>query len=271
MTRHVLLLNSDKPEVLRALTRRSDVRVRVLTRERYVSFHEGLETAVVENFEDLTQVGTAAYELAASGPVDHVVAATEKSIVAASLIRSLLGVPGLSFDQALWTSHKRAMKDRLRTAGLPTADFSQVATVADIPSAAERIGWPVVVKPVFGSGSRSTHRLSSSRNFAVKLRSGALDDLAARGVPVLVEEQLRVLDEYHCDGLVHGGEIVSAAVSRYFDPPLDAPGNLQGSHWSLLGALPPNASWSCTGRWYVPCAYATASPIWRCSQRRTGT
>lgn len=230
MTRHVLLLNSDKPEALGALARRTDVRVRVLTRKRYTAFHEGLPTATVESFEDLTQVGRAAYELAGSDRIDRVIAATEKSIVAAALVRSLLGVPGLSLDQALWTSHKRSMKQRLRAAGLPTSAFSQVAAVVDVPVAAGAIGWPVVVKPVLGSGSRDTHRLSSPEDFNGKLRSGALDGLSARGVPILVEAQVRVRDEYHCDGVVQEGEIVSAAVSRYFIPPLDVSGNLHGSH-----------------------------------------
>ncbi|WP_306368982.1 acetyl-CoA carboxylase biotin carboxylase subunit family protein [Nocardiopsis sp. CC223A] len=237
--RGVLLLNSDKPEVLRVLRRRPDVRVRVLARDRYADFHSGWETVPLPGFEDLTAVGEAARRVAESGPVDAVIAATEKGIVAAALVRALLGVPGTSLDQAVWTSHKRAMKERLRAAGIPVADFVQVPNLAGVPDAVACLGGPAVVKPVFGSGSRATHRLASPRDAAERAAAGELDDLAARGVPILVERRLTVLDEYHCDGLLHAGEIHAAAASCYFAPPLDAPGGLQGSR--LLDPADPHA------------------------------
>ncbi|URM89122.1 ATP-grasp domain-containing protein [Streptomyces sp. MRC013] len=223
MTRQVLLLNSDKPEVVRALADRADLRVRVLTRKAYAGLYTGWETAFVDSFEDLSQVERAAYELVSGGPVDHVIAATEKSVLPAGLIRSLLGLPGPTFDQSLWAAHKRAMKARLRSAGLPVADFAQAATVDDIPRAARRIGWPVMVKPVFGSGSRCTYRLDSQEEFDARRLSGGFEALAARRVPVQVERLVRFRDEYHCDGVVRGGRVRLAAVSRYFTPPLHTP------------------------------------------------
>ncbi|MBW5420714.1 ATP-grasp domain-containing protein [Streptomyces sp. BG9H] len=229
MTRQVLLLNSDKPEVMRTLASRTDLRVRVITRKAYAGLYTEHESALVDSFEDLSQVERAAYELARGGPFDHVVAATEKSIVAAGLIRSLLDLPGPTFDQSLWAAHKYAMKKKLRSAGLPVADFEQAATVDGIPEAAQALGWPVMVKPVLGSGSKCTYRLDSQEEFDVRRRAGDLDDLAGRGVPVQVESVVPLLREYHCDGVVRGGRVMASAVSQYFTPPLVTPSEYNSS------------------------------------------
>ncbi|MGW7298979.1 ATP-grasp domain-containing protein [Streptomyces sp. NPDC054829] len=230
MTRQVLLLNSDKPEVLRALTRRPDVTVRVMTRKVYADLYRDHETAYVDSFADLTQVEQAAYELAAHGPVDHVIAATEKSVVAAGLVRALLGVPGPGVDQSLWAAHKRAMKDRLRAAGLPVTDHAQAATLFDVPGAAERTGWPIMIKPVFGAASKCTYRVDSEEEFRERHGSGDFADLAAGRLPIQVERLVRFTHEYHCDGVVHEGQVAHAAVSRYYLPPLRITPNLNSGY-----------------------------------------
>ncbi|MEV5844058.1 hypothetical protein AB0M32_19045 [Streptomyces sp. NPDC051985] len=226
MTRQVLLLNSDKPEVNDILARRPDVRVRVITRKVYADLYHGLDVAYVDGFDDLTQVERAAYELTAGGPVDHVIAATEKSVVPAGLVRSLLGVPGLGFDQSLWAAHKRAMKDRLRDAGLPVTPHAQAASLDEVERAAGVTGWPVIVKPVFGAAAKATYRVDSPADLAARHRAGEFADLAARRLPVQVERLVRFSDEYHCDGVVHRGEVARAAVSRYLVSPMRIPKDL---------------------------------------------
>jgi hypothetical protein len=230
VTRQVVLLNSDKPEVLRALATRTDVRVRVIAARRYASLYGDHETAFVDSFEDLGQVRDAAYELARGGPVDHVLAATEKAVLPGGLVRGLLGVPGPTFDQSLWATHKRAMKDRLRAVGVPVTPHAQAATVDEVPRAATATGWPVMIKPVFGSGSTCTHRVDSVEAFTELHRVGTFDDLAARQVPVQVERLVRFESEYHCDGVLYRGEVHRAAVSRYFVPPLQIPRDLDCSY-----------------------------------------
>jgi L-arginine-specific L-amino acid ligase len=219
-TKQVLLLNSDRPEVLRVLRARADVDIRVMTRRGHAGMYRQHPLALVDDFSDLTQVQAAAYELAAHGPVDYVIAATEKSVVAAGLVRSLLGVPGPGFEQSLWSAHKRAMKDRLRAAGLPVTRHAQVATLDEVPRAALRTGWPVVIKPVLGTGSNYTYRIDTPDEFAERHRDGAFTDLADLRLPVLVERAVRFTHEYHCDGVVRDGDVTRAAVSRYFTPPL---------------------------------------------------
>lgn len=233
MSRHALLLNSDKPQVLRALARRGDLRVRVITRQKYAPLYSrqaGFDTAFVDSFEDLGQVERAAFQLARSGPVDRVIAPTEKSIVAAGWIRTLLGIPGPTVEQSLCCAHKWAMKRRLREHGLPVTDFTQVGSLDAIPAAARALGWPVIVKPVLGSGARATHLLASETDYAARRSAKELDALAGRGLPIQVERLVRLRGEYHCDGVVRDGVIRQAAVARYFTPPLDADASFIGSY-----------------------------------------
>jgi biotin carboxylase len=112
------------------------------------------------------------------------------------------------------------MKDRLRAAGLPVTDYAQAATVDEVPRAAERTGWPVMIKPVFGAASKCTYRVDSAAEFTERHRAGDFADLADKRLPVQVERLVRFSHEYHCDGVVHDGEVARAAVSRYHLPPL---------------------------------------------------
>ncbi|MFE0461428.1 acetyl-CoA carboxylase biotin carboxylase subunit family protein [Kitasatospora sp. NPDC058965] len=224
----VLLLNSDKPAVLRALARRPWLNVRVLARpgyrDRYPAHHR---FEPVADLTDLTAVRATALRLDRERAVDRVLAATEKAILPAGLIRSQLGLPGGGFDQAMWASHKYAMKHRLRSRGLPVTDFAQVSTVDRIPAAAERLGWPVVVKPVFGAGAAHTHRVDSAADLAARRAELALLDTLP--VPLQVERFVAVEEEYHCDAVVRAGTVRFAAVSRYFFPLLSIDRSLRGS------------------------------------------
>ncbi|WP_035698733.1 ATP-grasp domain-containing protein, partial [Glycomyces tenuis] len=230
MSRTVLLMNSDKPDVIAALRSRPDVRLQVVTRAKYAGLYEGCRTELVDSFEDFTQVREAAYALAGHESPERVIASTEKSIPAAGLVRALLGVPGATFDQSLALTHKRVMKDRLSAAGLPVTPYVQAATLEDVPRSAELVGWPIVLKPVFGALAATTHRVASAEDFARRRREGAFDGLAARGIPVLAEHQVTGAREYHCDGIVRDGAVHQALVSRYAVAPLDAAGGVYGGH-----------------------------------------
>ncbi len=70
---------------------------------------------------------------------------------------------------------------------------------------------------------KCTYRLDTEAEFTDRQRSGGFDDLAARRVPIQVERLVDFLGEYHCDGVVRGGRVELAAVSRYFIPPLHTP------------------------------------------------
>ncbi|MFD0278259.1 hypothetical protein ACFVHB_30735 [Kitasatospora sp. NPDC127111] len=226
---HVLVVNGGKVEPVELLRQDRGLRISMITEPGHRHLYPDLEhVTTVDDIGDLKQVRTAALGvIAARGPVDAVVAPSERSLPTGGYLRSYLGLPGLPFDTANLFCNKYAMKARLRAHGVPVAAGALAPTVAELPAAARATGLPVVVKPAFGNGTAFTHRVADAAELTGAPLRASLD--RAPG-PFVVEEYLDVADEYHCDALVVDGTVVFASVSRYFQPVLRSLGALFGSH-----------------------------------------
>ncbi|MER5770841.1 ATP-grasp domain-containing protein [Streptomyces sp. NPDC001985] len=206
-------------------------RVSVVTEEGHShTFPPGVTVREIGDIQDPTQVLRAVLELDRRQPVGHVVAAVEFSQATGGYVRSVLGLPGTGFETALAFSHKYVMKRRLADAGLPVTRFAQAAGVAEVPGAAERTGWPCVVKPTFGGGCMNVKVFRSPEEFGAFASSPAADGLRAARFPLAVERFVEMEGEYHCDAVVHEGAVVFAAPSRYFAPSLGQLDNVSGSY-----------------------------------------
>lgn len=233
MTAHkVLLLNSDKDRATSALRGRADVEVAVICRPDYAAKYDGLETALVSSLEAIDEVTSAAVRLSAARPFSHVIGATEKSVAAAGWLRSLFGLPGLGADGSLRAAHKRAMKDELRRSGVPVASATETVGVHATRAAVAAVG-SCVVKPVFGALSKDTFMFRDLTAFDDALEAGQLDSLMSS--PVLVEERITVLNEYHCEAVLYRGQTEHIAVSRYLQPVIEMPNAFNGGYF-----LPPS-------------------------------
>jgi biotin carboxylase len=175
-------------------------------------------------------------ELARGLPgVDAVVTCDEQAIRAAGYLTDRLGLPGPSFRQAVTATDKHVQKLRLARAGLPVARHRLARLPADVASAAEELGWPVVVKPRTGMGAVHTFFLDTTADLedatvagrferSAADRSGRftasdlLAPLSSRADGFLVEEGLKVLAEYFCDLLICDGRVLLAAPGRYSVP-----------------------------------------------------
>jgi formate-dependent phosphoribosylglycinamide formyltransferase (GAR transformylase) len=147
----------------------------------------------------------------------RIVGILEALMVQLGQARAHFGVPGTRPEVAELFRDKARMKDALRAAGLPVAKSALIRSRADAEAFAAEAGFPMVVKPPAGMGSKSTHRVES------------LDDLlrvatamgAGPGNPVLAEEFLRGR-EYSYETLVTGGEVRVESCSRYLPGCLEA-------------------------------------------------
>src|SRR5580700_9957744 len=98
-------------------------------------------------------------ELARRTPVDAVECLWEPYMLLAARLREELGLPGLTVAQTVPFRDKEQMKQLLDAAGLRTPWHTQARTVADVWAAAERVGYPLIVKPIDGAGSADTYRV----------------------------------------------------------------------------------------------------------------
>jgi biotin carboxylase len=229
---HVLLINSGKAEAAdQLLTAAADVELDILTEPAYAPMYRaGTRLNFVDDIGDMTAVRRAALDLLAEHPIHHIVAPSERSLQAGGYLRSFLGLPGLTFEVANRFSNKAVMKARLAEHGLPLAPYRVVGRAAGIPAEAAELGWPVVIKPALGTGSMNVFVARGPDDLADLLASPLTEHLRNADCPLLVEAFVEMEAEYHSDGVVDGGVLRFASVSRYLTTQLDTVGGFNGSY-----------------------------------------
>ena len=79
----------------------------------------------------------------------------------AARLRERAQLPGMSVDSTLAFRDKTHMRKRVAAAGLRIPKTERAESNTEIWAAAERIGFPLIIKPVAGAGSAKTHRVES--------------------------------------------------------------------------------------------------------------
>jgi hypothetical protein len=123
------------------------------------------------------------------GPLDLIVTAQETLLESVAMANEALGLPGLPVETVRRTLNKSQFKATLVSAGINTPRYMQRLT--------DEIGFPIVLKSVFGSGALSTFVLRSEADLK---RASKLDiDLADFVVEQFVEGQELCLDTITID------------------------------------------------------------------------
>lgn len=132
-------------------------------------------------------------------------------------VRAHFGVPGTSPQVAELFRDKSRMKAALAKAGLPVARNAILRTLSDAKAFAERVGFPMVLKPVQGMGAKSTFRIRNVGQLLTTLRSLGV----GHGREVLAEEFLRGR-EFSFETITVGGEVKLHSISHYLPTCLEA-------------------------------------------------
>jgi hypothetical protein len=119
----------------------------------------------------------------------------------------------MSSDETLPFRDKEVMKQRLDAAGVRTPRHARARTVSEVRDAAERIGYPLIVKPIAGAGSADTHRVEDAAQLETALR-------ATGHVPEVSVEEFIDGEEFTFDTVCHAGKILYWNVSWYRPRPL---------------------------------------------------
>lgn len=119
--------------------------------------------------------------------LDFIVASTESSVVPAATLRAELGLPGTSLEVALLAHNKFLMKTRAREHGIPITDFHLVTVADDAAFLANKLGLPLVLKPVDESGATDVKVLPSEEQVRQAMRPGQLAEAFVTGTEVSVE------------------------------------------------------------------------------------
>lgn len=141
--------------------------------------------------------------------IDSVQSLREFTVVNASVLNALRGVPGLDLDAAVGLRDKCVQKELIRAAGIRTAESRVVERFEQLRVEAPE--FPFVVKPLAGAGTKDTFAVHSQAQ--LDRASAEVGEAAADG-PWLVEEFIDGV-ELHVDGIVRDGRLHVCAVSRY--------------------------------------------------------
>lgn len=147
--------------------------------------------------------------------IDQVECLWEPYMVLAARIRETLGLPGMTVAQTLPFRDKELMKQVLDEAGLRTPKHASTSTIAGIYDAAERIGYPLIVKPIAGAGSADTYRVDSLAELEAVL------PMIGHVAVVSVEEFIEA-EEFTYDTVCGGGDILFENIAWYRPRPLQA-------------------------------------------------
>lgn len=104
------------------------------------------------------------------GPLDGLHGFLEQLQVPLGEARDIAGLPGMNAKTALQFRDKSVMKDVLRAAGVPVARHALVESDGDALDFANSVGFPLILKPVDGLGSRGTQRIDSEAQLASALK-----------------------------------------------------------------------------------------------------
>lgn len=152
----------------------------------------------------------------AGGGVDRLLGTLEELQVPLGHVRDRLGIEGMGADTAENFRDKARMKRILRSSGLPCARYALARSPGEAKAFVEAVGYPVIVKPQAGSGSRGTHRLSSDDDL-----DGCLRAMAPTAIRPLMLEEFVVGDEHSFDSISIGGRVVWHSVNDYLPAALE--------------------------------------------------
>ncbi|MGX9890864.1 ATP-grasp domain-containing protein [Streptomyces sp. NPDC002276] len=180
---------------------------------RYLYVAEDDVRAVVVDTSDEHAVLAAARRLRADGPIAGVTSSSEYYVAVAAATARALDLPGPDVDAVRDCRDKARQRRLLSEGGVAVPAHERVGGADEARAAAERIGCPVVLKPVQGSGSLGVRLCADGDEVAAHAAGLTAATTNERGVAVpryvLVEEYLRG-DEYSVEVFGHTAVVVVA-------------------------------------------------------------
>ncbi|HSR70021.1 MAG TPA: ATP-grasp domain-containing protein [Acidobacteriota bacterium] len=147
--------------------------------------------------------------------IDRIECPWEPGVLMAARLRERFHIEGMREAETVPFRDKERMKQVLDEAGIRTPRHARASTAEEVREAAERIGYPLIVKPIAGAGSADTHRLDDSRQLEEVL--SAIGHVKEVSVEEFIEG-----DEYTFDTICADGKILYFNIAWYRPRPLIA-------------------------------------------------
>jgi phosphoribosylaminoimidazole carboxylase (NCAIR synthetase) len=231
---------------VRAFAELDGVTLSVVSEDPEASVPESLRPRIAAHYRvddslDGAQLTVAARAIGKSiGRVDRITGALEQLQMPLARVRDALAIEGMNEETARNFRDKDRMKDVLRAAGVPVAKSALVHSLDELRKFIGMVGFPVIVKPQAGLGTRSTHRVEGEHDLAALVRGGGAPTASK---PLQVEEFVRAR-EHTCETVTVRGEPVWRSGTRYFPTPLEVLETPWVQYCVLLPREDDDATWT---------------------------
>jgi formate-dependent phosphoribosylglycinamide formyltransferase (GAR transformylase) len=121
--------------------------------------------------------------------VDRIISNWEPTMLLAAQLREAVGLNGMSVHHTLGFRDKTIMRERVAAAGLRIPKTRRAQSNKQIWSAAEEIGFPLIIKPVAGAGSSNTHHVLDQKSLKEACSSLANTEVVSVEEYILGEER----------------------------------------------------------------------------------
>jgi carnosine synthase len=154
-----------------------------------------------------------------AGRLDGIFTLWEDTVPATARVAEALGLPGMPPTAADGARSKLRTREASRDAGLPTPLFMHIPDASTLAAAAEHVGFPAVIKPVFGAEALGCLRVddlpSLEEGYArvSALITPELNAIFRQGQDLLLEEYLDG-PEFDVDIVLSDGECMFSAISE---------------------------------------------------------
>ena len=171
----------------------------------------------IKNVTDEGDVERAVRFIQSKVRVQRLEAVVEAHVMTAAKVRERCGIPGTSVKSTWLCRDKPAMKDALREAGVPCAQSIGSSDAGEIRAFAQKVGFPMIVKPRDAAGASGTVRVDD----AAGLERALVEFGVTRGRSVAVEEFIEGHEGFY-DTITIGGRVVADFATHYFPNVLEA-------------------------------------------------
>jgi carbamoylphosphate synthase large subunit len=171
----------------------------------------------VNNVTSVEQVERAVRFVQSKVRIDRLEASVEAHVMCAAKVREACGIPGTSVETTFLCRDKPSMKEVLRKAGVACAQSIGSGDVAEIKEFAERVGYPLIVKPRDAAGAAATYRCDGEADLDHALHESGV----GHGRSVAIEEFIEGHEGFW-DTITIGGTVVHEFVCHYYPTVLEA-------------------------------------------------
>jgi formate-dependent phosphoribosylglycinamide formyltransferase (GAR transformylase) len=149
--------------------------------------------------------------------VSRLEAVVEAHVMTAAKVREKLGIPGTSVKSTWLCRDKPAMKEALREAGVACAQSIGSSDADEIRAFAQKVGFPMIVKPRDAAGASGTARVDDAAGLERALHEFGVH----KGRSIAVEEFIEGHEGFY-DTITIGGRVVADFATHYFPNVLEA-------------------------------------------------